>query len=255
MTVTWYGILVATGFLTGYLTACRRAPRAGLTADNISDVFTWIIVGGILGARVMYVVSYPETFSGGSFLDAFKIWQGGLVFFGGLIGGTGATLLYARIKKIPVFKLGDVLVPSLALGHGFGRIGCLMSGCCFGKPCDLPWSIEFPVGHSTHPHAVHPVQIYESLLNFTLFGLLVWVFHRRRFDGQVLGLYCIGYSIIRFIVEFFRGDYGDEKLVLGIFTQAHWISLPLLGLGLWILAVGRRNGQTADSQEKTETSD
>lgn len=234
-TITWYGILVAAGFLSGYLTACRRAPKAGISSEQVSDVFTWIIIGGILGARFMYVVSYFENFQGGSFWDAFKIWEGGLVFFGGLIGGTLAVILFCRFQKIPILPMGDVLAPSLSLGHGFGRLGCLMSGCCYGKACELPWAISFPFGHSTHPMTLHPVQVYESLLNFTLFALLVWAFHRHSKPGRTLGIYCIGYSIIRFTMEFFRGDYADAKLIFGIFTQAHWISLPLFGLGLWLI--------------------
>lgn len=250
-TVTWYGILVACGFLAGFFTATRRAPRAGISQDQVSDVFTWIIIGGILGARFLYVVSYPETFSGGGFLDVFKIWKGGLVFFGGLIGGSVATVIYCRLHKLSVYRLGDVLAPSLSLGHGFGRIGCLMSGCCYGSACSLPWAIRFPNGHQTYPDPVHPVQIYESALNFALYGILAFLYRRRSFDGQVLGIYCMAYAGIRFLVEFFRGDYGEEKLLLGLFTQAHAISLFLLALGVWIWVSGRRSplGSAASDQD------
>lgn len=244
-TITWYGILVATGFLAGYFTAFYRAPKAGVSSDNVSDVFTWIIVGGIVGARILYVTTYwGETFEGKPFLNVFKIWEGGLVFFGGLVGGTLATILYCRTKKIPVYRIGDVLAPSLSLGHGFGRIGCLMAGCCYGKVCSLPWAIEFPNGHATHPDAVHPVQIYEALLNFTLFGILIFIFRKRKFDGQVLGIYCIGYAIIRFAVEFFRGDY--PSYAAGVFTQAHIISVFLIVLGIWIFISGQKKAKSIE---------
>ena len=236
-TVTWYGILVATGFLTGYFTAFNRAPKAGVSSENVSDVFTWIIVGGILGARLLYVTTYwSETFEGQPLANIFKIWEGGLVFFGGLIGGTCATILYCKIKKISVYRIGDVLAPSLSLGHAFGRIGCLMAGCCYGKECSLPWGIQFPDSHATHPDLVHPVQIYEAILNLLLFGILIFIFRRRKFDGQVLGFYCIGYAIIRFSVEFFRGDY--PSYIAGSITQAHIISLFLTALGVWIYLAG-----------------
>lgn len=250
-TVTWYGILVATGFLAGYFTAFYRAPKAGIASDTISEVFTWIIIGGIVGARLLYVVTYwDESFAGKPILSVFKIWEGGLVFFGGLIGGTVATILFCRIKKISAIRVGDALAPSLSLGHAFGRIGCLMAGCCFGKQCTLPWAITFPEGHSTHPHAVHPVQIYESILNFLLFGLLIWIFKKRKYDGQVLGIYCIGYSIVRFIVEFFRGDYPEYAA--GVFTQAHMISVFLIVLGVWILFVGKCRGPLSGSGRAEE---
>lgn len=249
-TVTWYGIFVASGFLAGYFTALRRAPKAKLLPDHVSDVFTWIIVGSIIGARILYVVSYwDDSFAGKPVWHVFKIWEGGLVFFGGLIGGTLSTIFYCKLKKISVLSMGDVLAPSISLGHGFGRIACLMAGCCYGKECDLPWAIQFPEGHQTHPHSVHPVQIYESILNFTLFAILFWLFSRRKFSGQVLGFYCIGYAVIRFTVEFFRGDY--PHYTAGVFTQAHLISVLLVALGVWIFYLGRRASSTNNNSEKT----
>src|SRR5204863_5990508 len=128
LTVTWYGVMVATAFLAGLWTASRRGLLTGVSSEKVLDLGPWLIIGAILGARTLYVLSYwQQQFAGKPFTEVFKVWQGGLVYYGGLIGATVAGILYARLKKIPVWKLGDVIAPSIALGYVFGRIGCLMN--------------------------------------------------------------------------------------------------------------------------------
>jgi phosphatidylglycerol:prolipoprotein diacylglycerol transferase len=130
LTVTWYGLMVATAFVAGLWTASRRALLAGISSQQVLDLGPWLIIGAILGARSLYVVSYWQEFAGHSMVEIFKVWHGGLVYYGGLIGATIGGVLYARLKKIPLWKLADVIAPSIALGYVFGRIGCLMNGCC-----------------------------------------------------------------------------------------------------------------------------
>lgn len=236
-TLTWYGLLVAAGFVAGLWTASRRGLRDGIPGERILDLGPWLIAGAILGARTLYVVSYwQEQFAGRSVLEIFKVWQGGLVFYGGLIGASLATILYARLKSIPLWKLGDATAPSIALGYVFGRIGCLMNGCCYGRECHLPWAIRYPPDHHSHPLFVHPTQVYDSLLNLGFYLFLAWLYRRKRFDGQVFAAYLIGYAGLRSFVEFFRGDYPAHYLG-GWATPAHILSLCILatGVALWKL--------------------
>jgi phosphatidylglycerol---prolipoprotein diacylglyceryl transferase len=238
-TVTWYGIMVATAFLAGLWTASRRGPLDGLRAEQVLDIGPWLIIGAIIGARTLYVTSYwNEEFAGKPLPEIFMVWRGGLVFYGGLIGASLACLLYAGMKKIPVWKLADVLTPSIALGYVFGRIGCLMNGCCYGRECHLPWAITFPPGSRPAPPGVplHPTQIYDSLLSLGLYALLAWLYRRKKFDGQVFAVYLIGYAVLRSFVEIFRGDYPQHYLG-GWATPAHIVSMGVLIAGVVLLTV------------------
>ena len=124
-----------------------RARLAGISAEQIYDLGPWLILGGIVGGRVLYVISYwREQFAQNPFPEIFMVQHGGLVFYGGLIGATLAGMFYIHRKKLPLWKIADIVAPSIALGSAFGRIGCLMNGCCYGRECHLPWAITFPPG-------------------------------------------------------------------------------------------------------------
>lgn len=205
VSIHWYGILVALGFVAGFWTASRRAPLDGLHSETVADIGPWLIVGGLVGARILYVITYwQDDFAGGPWTDVFKVRQGGLVFYGGFIGAVLCGVFYVRKNKIPTWKMADALAPSIALGHAFGRLGCLMTGCCYGKVCTLPWSIQFPFDHVTHPDRVHPTQIYESLFNFALYGGLAWLYRRKKFDGQIFAAYLLAYAVLRAVNEIGR---------------------------------------------------
>ncbi len=229
--------MVATAFLAGLWTASRRCLRDGISSDKILDLGPWLIVGAILGARTLYVFSYwREQFAGHPISEIFMVWKGGLVYYGGLIGATLAGILYARLKNVPVWKLADAIAPSIALGYVFGRIGCLMNGCCYGRACGLPWAITFPSVSNGAPAGVplHPTQIYDSLLNLLFYGFLAWSYRRKKFDGQVFAVYLVGYAVLRSFVEIFRGDYPQHYLG-GWATPAQVVSIGILlaGLALW----------------------
>ena len=147
--IHWYGVMVALGFVAGLWTARRRGLASGISAEKVIDFGPWIILGAIIGARTLYVISYwRESFEGRPTWEIFAVWQGGLVFYGGLMGSTVASAIYIRLKKLPFWKMADILAPSIALGYVFGRIGCLLNGCCYGRACDLPWAIHFPGGNA-----------------------------------------------------------------------------------------------------------
>lgn len=222
-------------FLAGLWTASLRGLSSGFPAEKILDLGPWLIVGAIIGARTLYVVSYwHEQFAGQPITEIFMVWRGGLVFYGGFIGASLATILYARLKALPLWKLADVLTPSIALGSVFGRVGCLLNGCCYGRECNLPWAIHFPAGHQTYPHGVHPTEVYDSLLNLVLYLGLAWLYRRKKFDGEVFAAYLIGYALFRSSVEMFRGDYPQHYLG-GWATPAQLVSIAifLTGITLW----------------------
>ncbi len=244
--------MVGLGFVFGLWAAARRARAVGINPDHMYDlVFPWILVGGMLGARLLYVISYwDRDFAGQPFTDVFQIWRGGLVFYGGLLGAVLAAMYRIRKLKLPLWKTADCFAPSIALGHAFGRIGCLLNGCCFGRPSDLPWAVNFPNNQivladgSYLNHAVHPSQVYETLLNLGLFGVLTWLHGRRKFDGQIFALYLISYALIRGFTEFFRGDYNVlSQPARGILTPGQWSGFVVLAAGIalmWILKRGAK---------------
>ena len=236
-----YGVMIALAFLTGLWTASRRGATVGLSREDIGDVTLWLMVGAILGARTVYVITYwQDEFAGGPLAEIFMIQHGGLVYYGGLIGATLAGAGAIRWKKMPLWKTADALAPSIALGSVFGRIGCLLNGCCYGRACSLPWAIRFPADHATGGAPVHPTELYDAGLNLLLYGFLAWLFRRRKFDGQVFATYLLCYAVTRSLVELFRGDYNMAHQHYGL-TPAQLVSVPifLAGLGL-TLGLSRR---------------
>ncbi len=234
MPVRWYGIMMAAAFFAGLWTATRRGRRVNVSADTITDVTLWLMIGSIVGARFVYVTTYwKQEFAGGPFREVFMVQHGGLVYYGGLIGASLAGMAYLWWKQLPVWKIADIVAPSIALGSAIGRVGCLLNGCCYGRTCDdLPWGIRFPADHETHGLKVHPTEIYDGVLNLLLYLGLAWMFRRRKFDGEIFALYFIGYAICRFIVEFFRGDYPPDHIHAGLFTPAQLLCGPILLAGV-----------------------
>jgi phosphatidylglycerol:prolipoprotein diacylglycerol transferase len=249
-TIYWYGVLVALGLLAGLWTAGRRAPLSGIRSETVIDLGPWLILGTIIGARGLYVISYwRDDFAGRPLWQIFNIRGGGLVYYGGLIGACLACILYLRFKKLPLWKTADVLAPSIALGHSIGRIGCLMNGCCYGPACDFPWAIHFPDDHPTHGAGVHPTQIYEAVLNLGLYALLAWLYRRKKFDGQVFALYLVLYAVLRAFVEMFRGDYTANSLH-GQVTPGQVLSIPIFAAGVllwWVLSGPKTKVQSLKS--------
>ena len=226
---------MATGFLLGFWAAARRAPKDGLSADAVTGVAPWLILGALIGARAFYVITqWEREFAGQPLMEILKV-RSGLVFYGGLIGASGGTLLYAWKRQVPLWKLADALAPSIALGHVFGRLGCLMTGCCYGRACGLPWALHFPKDHATAGVGVHPTQLYEASLNLLLWGFLEWFYTRKKFDGQIFGVYLISYAILRAFVESYRGDYSSY--ILNLLTPGQAISVAIFVGGLALLLI------------------
>lgn len=235
-----FGVLVGLGFLAGMWIANRCGRRAGLPAGVLNDLIVpWILLGGLVGARVLFVLSYwKEEFAGRPFAEVFQIWNGGLVFYGGLAGATLVAIAYILRKGLPLWRVADCLAPGIALGHVFGRLGCFFNGCCYGRPSNLPWAVRFPKEAIEHGLPVHPVQLYEAALNLALCAALAAYHARRRFDGAVFAAYLVAYAVIRTTTEWFRGDYAfTSDPAAGRLTPGQSASLVLViaGVALWIV--------------------
>ena len=235
--------MIALAFLAGLWTATLRAKREKIPGERIADVTLWLMVGAILGARVAYVTTYwKEEFAGRPIWDIFAIWQGGLVYYGGFIGAVVAGAVYIRWKEMPLWKTADVLAPSIALGSVFGRVGCLLNGCCYGRPTDVPWAITFtnPIAHELSGTPLNvplqPTEIYSALFNLALYVFLAWLFRRKKFDGEIFAVYLMGYAVFRGIVECFRGDYTNLHYHFGL-TPAQWVGVPMFIAGLALAAI------------------
>lgn len=247
-TIYWYGILVALGFILGLWTASRRALKANIAPEKIIDLGPWLIVGAVVGSRALYVLNnWQDYFAQRPWWEIFQV-RTGLVFYGGLVGAGVCGLFYVRWKKLPFLKVADVLSPSIALGHVFGRLGCLMTGCCYGKPTQCSWAIHFPNDHETAGVGVHPTQLYEAGSNALLFLALAWLYRKRKFDGQVFAIYLMAYAILRGTIEFFRGDYTVYYLG-GRVTPGQLVSIVIFILGAtlytFLVKKGKGSAQTA----------
>ncbi|MDR3113058.1 MAG: prolipoprotein diacylglyceryl transferase [Endomicrobium sp.] len=232
-----YGLFAAFAFLAAFFYISSRAAKTKpilMEQNALQNLFLYCAAIAIFGARLMYVLMNLQTFSQAP-LDIFKIWEGGLVYYGGFVCAVLFVILYLKKHKIAVLKFSDIIAPALALGHALGRIGCFFAGCCYGKPCDLPWSVVFSNADSLalkNVH-IHPTQLYEFLFNFLIFLILHLYNKKAHKDGKAAAFYLIMYSLMRFIIEFFRGDERGE-FFLGL-SPAQNISIVLFIFGILLL--------------------
>jgi phosphatidylglycerol:prolipoprotein diacylglycerol transferase len=230
-----YGVLVAIGFMVGLAVAGRRARREGIPVEQIGDLGVWLIVAGMLGAKLFHIVFFWDDFIYGWHADGIRSLREGFVFYGGFVFATLAAVVYARLKKLPMMKLADVFAPSIALGHAFGRMGCFFNGCCYGKACSLPWAVTFPPPHVKAGIPVHPTEIYEAIGNLGIFAGLSLVYRHKRFEGQVWWLYVLSYGVLRLLVEAFRGDY--DTFYFGVLTIGQIVAITMIVVAALALAL------------------
>ena len=199
---------MAAGFLLGLSLSVKQAKKEGISTSKIIDLGFYILLSALIGSRLFYIVINASHYLKNP-LDAFKIWEGGLVFYGGLMLTVPTVLWYVKKNAMGLWSTADLFAPSLAIGHAIGRIGCFYSGCCYGKPAEgLPWAVIFtdPQSLALIGVPLHPTQLYESLGEFFIFLLLITIRRHKAFSGQLFMTYIMFYSVLRFIVEFFRGD-------------------------------------------------
>ena len=203
-----YGFLIAIGFLLAVAVIKRLAARSGLDVEKVLDLTFWCLAIGFVGARLLFVITRFDSFMEDP-VSIFKVWEGGLVFFGGPLAAVPFAVWYLRKHKLQLWRVMDSMVPGLVIAHAFGRFGCLAAGCCYGKPTGSDWGIKLYselVDKALQGVPLHPTQLYESTSLLILFFGLLQVFKKRVFDGQVTLVYFMAYPIIRSIIEVFRGD-------------------------------------------------
>ncbi|NCD25039.1 MAG: prolipoprotein diacylglyceryl transferase [Deltaproteobacteria bacterium] len=234
-----YGLFVAAGFLLGIAWSMREARERGLDPDLLSDLGFYIILGAILGARILYVLINPVYYWHNP-QEILMFWKGGLVFSGGAILATVFALVYLKRKKQDIWQWMDTLVPGIGLGEAVGRIGCLSAGCCYGAACDLPWAITFSHPESLAPLFVplHPTQIYHSLAGLICFAVAISLKRRLPHSGWLMGIFLIMFAAFRFVIELFRSDYRGD---FGPISVTQLIALGAIALGCFIIYSRRRH--------------
>jgi phosphatidylglycerol:prolipoprotein diacylglycerol transferase len=241
--------------------------KSGRDMNYASDLLLWLIVPGIIGARLAFVIANFKDFMAKPEL-ILRIDLGGLIFYGGLLGGIVGLYLFARKKRESFSDVADFTVVAVPLAHALGRAGCFLNGCCYGKIWHGPLAVRYPCPHNGHPGGlawfdhvraglitsydsyslpVHPVQLYESAANFLIFLILLYSYHRRKFTGEITALYLLLYPSARFVLEFFR---GDERMKFFSLSVAQWLSCVLFLSGLVLMLVLK----TKYAQNRTSSS-
>jgi len=255
--INTYGVFLAIAFLCAILVAVRLAARDGLPRERIYDLSLWMLLGGLIGSKILMLFTEPEYRDHPLQLVSLDFLRSGGVFYGGLIGAVLTGYFLMKRYKLPWWKTADACAPGIAIGNFFGRQGCFAAGCCWGKPTSLPWGVKFTeLGHQITgvPTDVylHPTQLYESFAMLIAFLFLLWMHRRKRFSGQVILLYALLYSIVRFAIEFVRDDPRGDIFGLTTLTglsTSQMISL-VVGIAAAVLLVirWRRANATADAK-------
>lgn len=237
-TLYGYGLMIAVGIVAAYITAEYRARKMKMDYEQIIYILIWCVIGGFASAKLLFwITEWKSIVENPRFL--LNTLMDGFVVYGGIIGGILAGYLYSRVQKLNFLQYFDLIMPSIALAQGFGRIGCLLAGCCYGKETDSVLAITF---HDSDfaPNGIPlmPTQIYASILDFLHFGILLWIAKKKKADGQVAASYLIFYSIGRFVLEFFRGDL--ERGSVGSFSTSQFIGIFILLAGVGLFAVSSR---------------
>ncbi len=253
VTIYSYGVLLAAAYLLGLWLGVRRANAAGLDGTRVLDLGIWVIIAALVGAKgLLFIVDFEHFTS--SREEFVSLLRSGGVFYGGLIAASLTCIYQLRKHKLPLWKSGDLFAPGIALGYTVGRLGCLMAGCCYGKPTQVAWAVTF-----TDPAAamnvgtplgvpLHPTQIYESLAGLVILVILLATERRGKpYEGRTFWQFVLLYAVSRFVIEYFR---GDDRGMAGMFSTSQLISLGLFPLSLvmlWWLRGRPSSGQPAAS--------
>ncbi len=206
----------------------------------------WVFLGGLLGARVWWILQYDSPWV---LYKALVVWQGGLVYYGGLVGGVVGGLLYLKYCRVPILQVGDLILPQVPLAHAVARFGCFLNGCCWGTITDRVWGVSFPKGSSLFDHqvhsgiiqsdalqtaAVHPTQLYEMAGLILVFFAMRYLSNKPHPPGGILFLYPLLYGVMRFVVEIFRGD--TERPYYGL-TLSQGVSIGMVVGAVLVLGI------------------
>lgn len=234
-----YGVLLAAAYLAGLQMAVVRARRAGLDAAKVMDFGIYLIIAALIGAKLMLVVVDFSYFRQNP-KELLSLARAGGVFYGGLIAAVLVGIWLVRKYQLHIWTVGDLMAPGIALGHVIGRVGCLLAGCCYGRPTSVPWAITFnnPAAalNVGTPLAIplHPTQIYDAGAELLILVFLLATERKgHKFAGRTFWLYLVLYAISRFIIEFYRGD--DRGMAFNVLSTSQVVSAAIVPLGLFML--------------------
>lgn len=242
-----YGFMLALSFWVGILLAARRARARGVDPDRVYDMSIVLILAAVVGSRMLYILTHRSDYR--SFLDVIALWQGGATFYGGFVAALAGALVYLRLRRIPFFLMADVCAPSIALGLAITRVGCFLSGCCFGAPTDSILGVVFPAGCPAGYHSpgipLHPTQLYSAVFDLALAGIVLAADRRSPFTGFAFALLSVLYGLGRFGLDFLR--YYEPSSRLGpSLTVSQGVSLGLMAAGaLMLVLLSRRRKRRA----------
>ena len=224
-TIYGYGLMIALGILAAYVTAEYRAKKLRLASDHIFYLVIWCVLGGFLCSKLLFWITEWKQFIENP-MFFIRTLGDGFVVFGGIIGGILFGYLYCRKTGLDFWEYFDLVIPSVALAQGFGRIGCFLAGCCYGKETQCALSVTFQdSGFAPNGVPLIPTQIYSSILDFLHFFVLLYIARHRKAKGEVAACYLIFYSVRRFILEFFRGEgikSRDSRAVFERINACFW---------------------------------
>ncbi len=251
-----YGVMLVVAFWLGIELSARTAKRRGLDANRILDMGLVVLVASLVGSRLLYVITHFSEYQQDR-IGIFRVWEGGLTFYGGLIAGIGFGMAYLWRKGLPVLEVADIVAPQIALGIAIARIGCFLNGCCFGKESTLPWACVFPpdcqAGWVMAGKAVHPTQIYSSIANVAIFLFLKRLLKRGHPRGTVFFSFLVLYGSWRFVIDYLR--YYESGMYIGpvSITWNQIVSLVMLATGLALIrrSVGRGRADENRAERKS----
>lgn len=244
LSITSWGVMLVIAFVVGIWLAEKGAIKYGIPKTIIQDLSVVVIISGIVGGRVTYIIenwSHYAKYPG----EMFKVWEGGLIFYGGLGLAVLFGIIFLKRKKVNILKVMDLIAPLIVLGLGLARVGCFLNGCCFGKPTSLPWGVVFPANSpprwvfSEHIR-IHPTQLYESIAGVCMFLILLMIEKKKRFSyGYLFGIFLATYGGWRFTTDFLR-YYESKALILFGLTHSQIVSILMILVAV-VLLIHRRH--------------
>jgi phosphatidylglycerol:prolipoprotein diacylglycerol transferase len=250
----WYGLMYVVGYVVGIGIARRRVRRGLVPFDEraIDTLVGYVVIGMLVGARVIYVFVYGRAQYAAHPLDAFAIWHGGLSFHGAVLGMVAACVLFARRHHIPFWTVADTLALGGAPGLFFGRLGNFINAELYGRPTSVPWAMVFPTDPLRIPR--HPSQLYEALAEGIVLFLILRTLERHAVQsgwyrpGLLAGVFLVGYGIVRFLIEFTRQPDAQLGFILGPFSMGQLLSSMMIAAGLIVLTLVNRRRSSSQSE-------
>ena len=256
LTVYSYGVLIGLGTLLAIVWPVRLAAQEGIPPQKVEGLGLVIVVSAVVGSKLLTALDYPGFYSGDWSLLWREVLNRGGVFYGGLLLALATSALFFRLNHLPGWKIADCVAPGLALAQGIARVGCFLAGCCWGIPTQLPFGVTFT---SEQAHSItgvplgvklHPTQLYEAALVLLAIPFLLRLRQHKSFDGEVVLAYILYYGVVRFFLEFLRGDprgsYFNDLL-----STSQLISLLIIPIAAFLLVWLRRKSTTESRRDRT----